>query len=84
MEKINEAEAAEELIAEHTRLIADNARLRAFVGTCRAEVKKLNALLAAAEERAAEVVKVYEAIDKLTAAKLYAARLEKQLSGEGA
>jgi hypothetical protein len=44
---------------------------------------RVKELLAKAEERAAEAVKLYAAIDALTAAKLYAARLEKQLSREG-
>jgi hypothetical protein len=64
-------------------LVIDNARLRALLSTCRAEVMRVKELLAKAEERAAEAVKLYAAIDALTAAKLYAARLEKQLSGGG-
>jgi hypothetical protein len=69
-------------MSAHDDAVAENARLRGFLVTCRAEVMRLNELLAAAEERAAETVKVYEAIDKLTAAKLHAARLARQLDAE--
>jgi hypothetical protein len=65
-------------------LVIENARLRALLSTCRAEVMRVKELLAKAEERAAEAVKVYAAIDALTAAKLHAAMLEKRLSREGA
>jgi hypothetical protein len=71
-------------------LVIENARLRAFMSTCRAEVMRLNQLLAVAEEKLAIAAPVFEAvgqlggaIDKFTAAKIQAARLEKQLSREG-
>lgn len=72
-------------------LVIENARLRALLGTCRADAARVKELLGVAEEKLAiaapvfdAVVKLGGAIDKFTAAKIQAARLEKKLSREEA
>jgi hypothetical protein len=81
MEKINDTREAE--------LEAEVTRLRGFLLACRTEVLRVSQLLAVAEEKLAIAAPVFEAVsqlgsavDKFTAAKVYAQGLEKKLEAE--